>query len=542
MEERVKGPRNPLLAIIFVFAVSVLAFSSATDVYITPDGSSQGVCTSSPQPPAWFNSASNWGSSTSQIGPGTTVHLCGAFSGAAASNVLTTQGNGTSGSPITIKFEAGATIKAPSCGTFSTNPTGGCIKVQNQWITVDGNNTGVIQNMFNGSSGNACPGGTCNLNNPTSGVYVGASNVVVKNLTVADMYDRIPCNNSTGERESTGVAVDGASGNAFTNVTVSGMTIHDAGNSVVLIGGSNNISNMTVTKNTLYHASAEVVLAEGGGGGTASNITVSFNNIYDNYYWWDPADNDHLNGMHLFAAAPGTSMTGVIVDDNYIHGDFGGKTCGGGGSHTTAFIFFETTGGGTATGAKIFNNLLVSGLNDDASNGLLNVGDNNDSGAQIYHNTIVGTNDGSGYCLMGAGAFTWQNNICSGEAYVLYANGPGRSQITASDNNNYYQNSTGFRLGSNFYSFSAWQGLGFDTHGSNSNPNLDSSYKPQSGSPAIGLGANLTNLGIQSLDSDMAGAARPGCGTTCPAWDAGVYNYGAGDPPSPPTGLAAVVN
>jgi hypothetical protein len=538
----VKGPRNPLLAVIFLCAFSAQGFSSATDIYITPDGSSQGVCTTNPQTPAWFNSGSNWGSGASQIGPGTTVHLCGAFSGGAASNVLTTQGNGASGNPVTIKFEAGATIKASSCGTFSTNPTGGCIKVQNQWITVDGNNTGVIQNTLNGTSGNTCPGGTCTLNNPTAGVYVGASNIVVKNLTVADMYDRIPCDSSPGGPETTGVDIDAATGSASTNVTVSGMTIHDAANSVVMIGGSGNISNMTITQNTMYHASAEVVLAEGGGGGTASNITVSFNNIYDNYYFWDTGDTDHLNGMHLFAASAGNSMNGIIIDDNYIHGDFGGKTCGGGGSHTTAFIFFETTGGGTATGAKIFNNLLVSGPNDDASNGLLNIGDNNDSGAQIYHNTIVGTNDGSGYCLMGAGTFTWQNNICSGETYVLYANGPGRSQITASDNNNYYQNPTGFRLGSTFYSYSSWQGLGFDTHGSNANPNLDSSYNLQAGSPAIGLGANLTNLGVPPLDSDRAGAARPGCSSTCAAWDAGAYNYGAGNPPNPPTGLSAVVN
>lgn len=538
------GIRKLLLVLGFGVAAVTFSFGSATDVYITPNGSSQGACSGSVQTPAWFNSGANWGSGAAQIGPGTTVHLCGTFTGAAASNVFVTQGGGASGNPVTIKFEGSTSIKSPSCGTYSTNPTGGCISVQNQWITIDGGNSGVIQNTLNGTSGNSCPGGSCSLNNPTAGVYVGASNVVVQNLTVADMYDRKPCSSATNEGNSFGIDVDGSGGSAFSNVMVQNNTVHDALNTVVLIGGRTAMSNMTVTRNTLYHASAEVVLAEGGGAGVASNTVISFNNIYDNYYWWDTADDDHLNGMHLFAASPGTAMNGLIVNGNYVHGDFGGNTCGGGGSHTTAFIYIETTGGGTASGVKAFNNLLVSGPNDDAADGLLSIGDGNDVAAQIYQNTIIGTNDGSGYCLIATGTFTWHNNICSGPTYSVYANGAGKSQVIASDNNNYYQNSTGFRLGNNIYPYSSWQGLGYDAHGINGNPNLNGSYQLQAGSPAIGLGNNLTTLGIQSLDSDKTGAPRPGCGSSCPSWDAGVYNFGGtgAGKPNPPASLAAVVN
>src|ERR1700681_2148753 len=112
MEESVKSPRNPLLAVIFVLAFSALGFSSATNVYITPNGSSQGACTTSPQTPAWFNSSSNWGSGASQIGAGTTVHLCGTITTA-----LTFQGSGTSSSPVTLFFESGAMVSLASCGT-----------------------------------------------------------------------------------------------------------------------------------------------------------------------------------------------------------------------------------------------------------------------------------------------------------------------------------------------------------------------------------------------------------------------------------------
>ena len=42
----------------------------------------------------FFNNAVNWGTGAGQIGPGTTVHLCGTFTGTAGSTMLTFQGSG----------------------------------------------------------------------------------------------------------------------------------------------------------------------------------------------------------------------------------------------------------------------------------------------------------------------------------------------------------------------------------------------------------------------------------------------------------------
>jgi hypothetical protein len=108
----VKSPRNPLLAVIFVLAFSALGFSSATNVYITPNGSSQGACTTSPQTAAWFNSSSNWGSGASQIGPGTTVTICGTFTGTNGNSEFTFQGSGASGNPINLLFDTNTTLTA----------------------------------------------------------------------------------------------------------------------------------------------------------------------------------------------------------------------------------------------------------------------------------------------------------------------------------------------------------------------------------------------------------------------------------------------
>lgn len=507
--------RQILLAFILLcgsaFATTTFISQSGGSVSCGADG------TQTTQAYTWFNTASNYVA-------GDTIKVCGAITGTgtAATNVLTTQATGSSGNPITLFFETGSSIKLPSCGTKSTNPTGGCVTVSNQWWVIDGNNlAGTIQNTLNGTSGATCPGGTCSLNNATAGVYVGASNVVVKNLTIADMYDRTPCNNSTNEASSYGVFVDGTG--AITNVTVSGNTIHDGLNLIAFSGGSTSISNMTATGNTLSRSSAGVVLAEGGGASTATNTTVSFNDISDAYYWWDTADSDHLNGMHLFAAASGTHMTGVVINGNYIHGDFGGNTCGGGGSHTTASIYIETTGGGAASGVQVFNNKIVTGLNDDPSGGMIAIGDGSDVSPQIYNNTMIGNAtsgplNGIGM-LLTAATLKAQNNIGKNLNYGIFLNGTGVSQITLSDTNDWFT-VTNFRVNGSVESFATWKanGIKFDPNSITTDPNLNAStFVPNGGSPVIGTGLNLTSLGIIALDTDYAGAARP----PVAAWDMG---------------------
>jgi hypothetical protein len=548
----VKRPPNQLLAVTFVLLA--LGFSSATTRYIAQSaGTFSGGTACSGQTaitPATFNSTT--------LAAGDIAWICGAITGSAGSNIIVPNNGGTSGNPVVINFDTGSSIKAPSCGTYSTNPTGGCISITSQYITVNGMGVGVIQNTLNGTVGSnlgtaACPGGTCKLNNPTAGVYVGANNVTVENLNIYDMFDRIPCNSNTNENNSFGVDIDGSGGSANTNVTVTGNTIHDALNGVPIIGGSNTQSNMVVTNNTLYHMSAGVVIAEGGGGGTQSNANISGNEIYDAYYWWDTGDSDHLNGMHLFAATTGTTMSGLIVSNNYIHGDFGGNTCGGGGSHTTAMIYIETTGGGTASGVKVFNNLIVTGLNDDPSDGVIGIGDGNDSSPQIYNNTIVanatsGPNNSQPFLLTATG-ITLENNIAVNALYGVYLNGNGTSQISKSNYNDFYP-SPSFRYGGTIVSFSGWQANGskFDSNSIASNPNLTTSYTLNSSSPAIGLGANLTSLGIAGLNTGapQTFGASYACGTGCMArassgnWASGGYPYGTGSPA--PTSLTAVVH
>jgi hypothetical protein len=126
--------------------------------------------------------------------------------------------------------------------------------------------------------------------------------------------------------------------------------------------------------------------------------------------------------------------------------------------------------------------------------------------------------------------------------------GPLQSDVTASDYNLYYGmlNPSSQIFQSNYnnpsaanYTLAQWQGAGFgyDAHAVTSNPQLDSSYRPQS---ATGLGVNLANLNMAAIlnnpaiNYDKSGVLRPA------AWTMGAY-VASGSAPAPPASLTATV-
>src|ERR1700747_3049216 len=100
--------------LILAFLFSALP-AGAKDFYIAANqaGSGTGTGFSSAKSYTWFNNSASWGTAAQQIGPGTTVHLCGTFTGTAGQQLLVARGDGTSASPIIIKFEPGALLTAP---------------------------------------------------------------------------------------------------------------------------------------------------------------------------------------------------------------------------------------------------------------------------------------------------------------------------------------------------------------------------------------------------------------------------------------------
>ena len=170
------------LIVFYLFSAIPL---TANNIYIAQSatGAANGADCADAQPVSFFNSSSNWGSGANQIGPGTTVHLCGTFTGTAGQTLLTFQGSGASGSPVTLKFETDANLAAPYWSSS------GAINVSGRnWIVIDGGTNGTIQNTANGS-------GLAYMAQSNGFVLSRVSNVTVKNLAIGNI-----CQHTLGTR------------------------------------------------------------------------------------------------------------------------------------------------------------------------------------------------------------------------------------------------------------------------------------------------------------------------------------------------------
>lgn len=520
-----------LLAITLVGLVFGCAKSaSANDIYIAQNatGAANGADCNDAYAVTFFNTAKNWGTSATQIGPGTTVHLCGTFTAASAgTTMLTVQGSGASGNPVTILFESGAVLTSPEWSYK------GAIQVVSQSnITINGGSNGIIQATANGNG--------LTYDTYSTGVHIDyGTNITVENLTISNMYvataatfDSALCVSVPPYASTCGRGIDVY--DTSSGITIANNTIHDAGNGIQIpYPASGTMSSITLTGNTIYHTVAGILVIQWSCSGTVNGLIINANNIYDGYNWADPDDNNHLDGIMLSVSngcSGGTNTNTIsapVVSNNFIHGNFGTR------GHMTAYLFLSSDSGGTIPNALVYNNVFDQSIVYGADGGIYSQG--GATNLQIYNNTFYVSPNGAGYAMHWdsgvSGTFKFQNNIVQGTDY--YLSNPSNS-VTASEYNLYYGGSDYFQYGSTKYNFSGWQGLGFDAHAQNgSSANLNSSYVPNAGSPAIGHGVNLTSLGITGLNSDAAGNSRPATG----AWDIGAYSGPASL--APPTGLSA---
>jgi hypothetical protein len=397
--------------LIFVLGLFFIAISAkANTVYIASGGTGAGTSCSSPKDPTYFNTSGNWTTGTPtgiQIGPGTTVHLCGTFTGAAGSTLLTAKGSGASGNPITILFEPGAILTAPYWYW------GGAIVLSGQsWIVVNGdiNNgrQGIIQNTDNGSNRT--------YQQQSRMIYsAGCSNCTIKNLTFADAYDKLPdvaissisgngttatvtcasaCNNSVNHKVAiVGNSVAGFNTPVNTTITIAstpdsthftfsnatsgngtGGSLSDAG--IVQTGVSAsyiglNVSSSFTIDNVLVHdagwafdgwgpnytvKNSEVYNADHGVAfGVTANVggLAIYGNHFHDFANWNTATNSfHHDYIHLWDHTPGTAVTDGVIYNNTFDGVFG--------INTTANVFLQ----GGINGVAIFNNTFINSTSD----------------------------------------------------------------------------------------------------------------------------------------------------------------------------------
>jgi hypothetical protein len=488
------------MAVMFLLSKSVLA----NDIYVAQSatGANSGVDCADAHSASWFNSAGSWGTGTAQIGPGTTVHLCGTFTAGVNSGLLYVQASGTAAAPIKILLESGAILQSPA---FSSN---GAIYNTASYIVIDGGANGIIQNTAN------CT--TCaNHQQDSSGIYNLGSNVEIRNLTCQNIYARTA---NTDHNMGGGPSTNNCIFSTGSNISIHDNILHDAGWTVWYAMPSGSASNFSMYNNNIYNTDHGV----GFGEGSASGKTFSGVNIYNNHFHdpvnWDDGvaqgssqcyiagENDcdwyHHDGIHMFAICGDgtwcsqTTISNVNLYDNLFDGDWG--------TGISSLVFME----GLQYNLNFFNNVAVMKSGVYANNGLFNIGA---STIQVFNNSTLGNYTSAGRCLVlrgQGGANLARNNVASGclSGYMLQVE-------SGSITNDHNVSGTLAALGLN--------SLGIPTSNS---------------SIVVGAALNLSSLGITGLDSDKNGAARPTSG----AWDAGAYNLaGSGSVPAAPTGLQA---
>jgi hypothetical protein len=509
-------------SLILAFLFSALPLS-AKDFYVAANqaGAGSGTGCSTAKPVSWLANAASWGTATNQIGPGTTVHLCGTITGAPGQQLFLVRGNGASGSPITIKWETNAVLTAPYWSAM-----GAIYATGRSYIVFDGGTNGVIRNTANGT-------GRAYVQHSRALYVDGCNNCTVRNLTIADMYVRT---------SNTDVAVTQTDVNCVhmlgsSNITISHLTCHDAGWAIA--GGANNF---TLEFSNIYNVDHGIAF---GAQGKTSGFSIHDNHFH-NYVNWDSATNAyHHDGIHLWGQNGGTVTNGSIYN-NLFDGDSG--------VNVTAHIYLQDS----IQGVTVYNNVFVVPSNRTlivlwfAARSTTGMPGGSAIGNSAYNNFINagGHAHGSALYIESQLNFTAANNVLMGGQSDISIQGGG-TLSPAGINHNIYLELADYgdrnTFGHNtlvYQTLAQWQSACHCDANSQlvhlSQINANSLGQLLPGSVAISAASNLLNISngnLAALSKDKVGAQRQLSGY----WDAGAYKYGSIAPPSSPTGVTATI-
>jgi hypothetical protein len=525
-----------VLLFVSVMLGTTFCFASATNIYIAQNaaGAANGTDCADAYPVGFFNDPANWGGAASQIGPGTTVHLCGTIT-----TGLRAEGSGISGNPIIVLFDSAShgQISMPAI------PSSGAIALDNlKYVTVDGDGgRGLIQSTNNGSPSSLCSRSTYVNDIMSVGISANsASYIEVKNLRIGPLYvhvctaDDASNNSPLSPPGPVCVRYNGS----VSNLTIDGNTMHDVGWCLWGGYGGTGTHNLHVFNNTIYNMDHGVGMGMTSGAQTASGEYIYGNSFY-NASVWDTDDNSfHHDAIHLWAyCADGNSFCqrtyfqNAFIYNNRFYGTWG--------HHMTAFVFFE----GNIQKAYVFNNLADGSQAPGAGDGLLRIFAANSA---VFNNTLIGLGLTNEYlAALGIGGLrvaSVNNLITTDNGLIATAANIGAGESSFALSHNIYANGghDAFvrcaRAGSScdFYAsnqFPNWESSSGETKSryvSNARLNPDGTLAP--GSAALGAGANLYSIcngqpdpGLGALCYDIAGNPRPASGN----WDAGAYNSGS---------------
>lgn len=453
-----------------------------------------------------------WNWRSPNVIDGDKVHICGTIT-----SPLQVPVGGVS-SPITILFEAGAKFSKDAWGIQNSS----AISIESKnWITIDGNNLGIIENTNNGTA--------LGLQKDTTGIYIqGSNNIEVKNMTIRNLYVRTPNSHDPNAFAKAVFAYDG------NNMKFHDLIIKEAYYGIYTYAGAMNKDSLNIYYNDISRVSTGIVAALAGSV-NYTGVNIYNNKIYDQYVWdgcWGGTGSDqctggtwqHNDGIHLWGNyGSGNNYLSANVYNNEIGGNFG--------AHATGMIFIEDY----VTPFTAYNNVLYSN-NAKPTNGFIALKTKLTSAiARIYNNTIIGlgaaTTGGIGIYFDGygiGGTVDIKNNIIMNCYSGLFDST--RTAIISSDYNDFYN------VGNIGYSASFkraladWQtflggcpGINNDCNSIVKDPLLASDYTIPYNSPAKDAGTNLSSI----FTSDKRGFTRyRGSG-----WDIGAFEYNNPEPP-----------
>ncbi|MGA8539027.1 MAG: hypothetical protein WB566_05975, partial [Terriglobales bacterium] len=367
--------------------------------------------------------------------------------------------------------------------------------------------------------------------------FAGCTNVVVTSLTIQNIYQNQGSNPGATDTSGLNTADVYLTGHS-TGSQISNNTLSNARTGVLISFDSGaDASNDAIFGNTISDHGWAITIGADYAASTAANVVIHDNNISNWTNWQFPSSAYHTDGIILYNDVTGGAYQTYSIYNNSFSGSLGNGS-------PTGYIAC-----GLMSACTIFNNLMVdTGTTPCYGYIWLYTPNGPDS---VYNNTLVASSAASNVAITlgdpgpGPGpthsALTVNNNIFINIATALHDYQVLTPDVAASDHNVLRTGSGAApNMSSNdskLIAFATWQSNGFDTNSLSSNPDLTASYTLNSGSSAIGIGANLTTLNIAALDMDKAGVHRS---PPTAAWDAGAY--AASGSVAPPTGLTAVVH
>lgn len=308
---------------------------------------------------SYFTSAGNWI-------PGQQFELVGTIT--TPINILA---NGTPSSPIILQWYSGAQMSAPvwtgggdlSCAIYGASFNN---------VVIDGNNQGGI---IATDSGDELDNDGC------SGIaFNGVSNVVIKNLTIANLFVR-HANSANTSGGGNAIAFAGNNGGGpMTGDIISNCLLHDAYSGITYVFNAQS-TNFLVVQTTVSNVNWSCYVSDAG--------TGAFNNGflgYSNYFsqwgnWDDPADTWHHDGY--FPVANSGIASNIVTHSDILGPGYGG--------HMTAAFY----GNGNVYGTiQIYDTLILENdgtlPNDGGINLGLGAGSYTCTGA-IFNSTFIGT-------------------------------------------------------------------------------------------------------------------------------------------------------